>query len=440
MPHSDSLPQRRKRLARLAGACLAVAGLGLDALPSTRPGFNSLQIIVILSGVTLALLPSLIPRLAALLRRPRGKDAVKVALLSLVTLFVLEIALVAIGYETYFPQDMPSVLLRPAPWWTCDDRACHYARDEMTRACDSGQMRGRYCIVNAQGFHDTQDFLPGEALQRGAPRVLVLGDSFTFGEDADIGYSYVETIESLLPNALLWNTGIFGVGTDQALAAFKMYAPVMQPHATLLGFYVNDFFDNLFPIDGYLVAIDEKGEAHKLQQYHLDPWGNATKLDMRQIFMYRWRGVEAPANELERLLGATRIGSLALSAVDYLGKQIGLAQQTQRRRAVAQTREYLRELKAGSAALGSQLMIMLIPSLPDLQKPGPDYLQAIQLFEELEIPYFTPRDTLDAEVDYAPDRHWSNAGHQKVGALLADCIAAFYAAGSLSACDQVIMP
>lgn len=439
MPPSDSKAQRRKRLARALGVCLIVAGLGLDLLPGTRPGFHTLQILVILSGLALALLPSNAPRLTQQLRKRRGRDAAKVALISLATLVALEFALAAIGYQTYFPQDVPDTVLRPAPWWTCSDSLCHYVQDEMARACQSGQMSGRYCIVNAQGFHDSQDFAKPAAEVVG-PRVLVLGDSFTFGEAADIGHSYVETIEALLPDALVWNTGIFGVGSDQELAAFEKFAPILQPDIAILGFYINDFFDNLFPVDGYLVAIDEAGEAHKLQQYHMDPWGNASKLDLHEILWYRWRGVEAPANDLERLLGGTRIGSLLVSAVDYVGKQVGLAQRTQEGRKVALTREYLRGLQAGASALGSQFLIMLIPSLPDLQKPGPEYQQAIKLFEDLEIAYFAPRDLLLAETDYAPDWHWSNAGHQKVGALLAECIAASYQAGSLAACDSVILP
>ena len=40
----------------------------------------------------------------------------------------------------------------------------------------------------------------------------------------------------------------------------------------------------------------------------------------------------------------------------------------------------------------------------------------------------------------APDVHWNNAGHQKVGALLADCIEIFVASGNLDECEHVAMP
>ena len=422
----------------LLGILIAVAGLGLDLLPGARPGLHSLQILVILLGLLMSLLPVAALRLSRRQAMLNLRSALlKALIITLFTVAALELVLIAIGYKTYFPHDVPDVFLRPAPWWTCEDPACHYIQDEMAKACESRQMTGRYCIVNAQGFHDTQDFVYSPELDERA-RILVLGDSFTFGEEADIGKSYVETIEAKLPGTVVWNTGIFGVGTNQALAAFHMFAPMLKPHLTIYGFYTNDFFDNLFPVDGYFVGIDENDEVVNLQQYHLDPWGNVTKLETQSLLYYRGRGVEAPANEFERLLGATRLGSLFISAVDYVGKQLGVAQQAQFRRKIDLTRAYLRDLRDASAAQGSALLVMLIPRKTDLKGPGTPFRLAIQVFEELGLSYFTPVDLLDAEADYSPDWHWSNAGHQKVGALLSDCVSAFIASGDLADCEQVV--
>ena len=423
------------------GLLIALFGVGVDYIvPSARPGFHSLQILVILLGLSIVLLPFAVRRFRRRKALRNLRSALPKALIvTVLTFFVLELVLIAIGYGTYFPQDVPDAFLLPAPWWTCEDPACHYVQDEMAKACESGQMSGRYCIVNAQGFHDTQDFVYSPALENHT-RILVLGDSFTFGEDADIGKSYVETIEVSDPRIVAWNTGIFGVGTNQALAAFHMFAPVLKPHLTIYGFYVNDFFDNLFPVDGYFLGIDENGEVVKLQRYHLDPWGNVTKLKTQSLLYYRWRGVEAPANEFERLLGATRLGSVFISAIDHIGKMLGVAQLTNARRQVDLTREYLQELRDASAAQDSELLVMLIPQITDLKKPGTQFRQAINLFEELGISYFTPIEVLDAESDYAPDWHWNSAGHQKVGALLSDCVDKFIMNGNLDECRHVVLP
>lgn len=434
-----TMPNLSRSLARL-GAFIIVAGLGLDLLPGTRPGFNSLQIIVILSGICALLLDvgASRPGWRIALRNQRSALA-KAALISGFTLVVLELALGGIGYETYFPQDIPEEFLRPAPWRACEDPACHYLASEMADACELGQMSGRYCILNAQGFHDTQDFVYSDDLDERL-RILMLGDSFTFGEDADIGRSYVETIEAALPGAVVWNTGIFGVGTNQSYAAFQMFAPELRPQLTIYGFYINDFFDNLFPVDGYYVGIKSDGEVVTLQQYHLDPWGNVTKLEAQSLLYYRWRGVEAPANEFERLLGSTRVGSLFVSAVDYVGKQLGIAQRAQLSRQVELTREYLIGLRDASAARDSALLILLIPKKTDIAALGTEYQMAVDLFDELGIAYLSPAEALDAAADYAPDRHWNNAGHQKVGGLLADCIQQFMRSGEFKECAHVTLP
>lgn len=298
---------------------------------------------------------------------------------------------------------------------------------------------GRYCIINAQGFHDSQDFVYSQAHEN-QTRIMALGDSFTFGVDADIGKSYVETLEAGGVQRMVWNSGIFSVGTNQALAAFEMFAPVLKPQLTIYGFYVNDFFDNLFPVDGYFLGIDENGDMVTLQKYHLDPWGNVTKLETQSLLYYRWRGVEAPANEFERLLGSTCLGSVFISAIDQLGKQLGIAQMTHFGRQVDLTRQYLRSLRDASAVLDSELLIMLIPKKTELRKPGSAYRQAVKLFEELGISYLVPIEILDAETDYAPDWHWNNRGHQKVGALLSDCVDKFASQGNLNDCSYVVLP
>ncbi len=432
--------QRSSRLAVFIGVCVAAAGFALDLLPSARPGLNAVQLLVILTGLSIVLLAvalRLLQRRKAWRRLPSA--LARALIVTVLTLLALELVLVGIGYETYFPQYVPDQFLRPAPWWTCEDRACHYVQDEMAQACEVGSMSGRYCIVNAQGFHDTQEFVYSPVLEN-QTRILALGDSFTFGEDADIGKSYVETLEAGGPRRVVWNTGIFGVGTNQALAAFEMFAPVLKPHLTIYGFYVNDFFDNLFPVDGYFLGIDENGDVVTLQKYHLDPWGTVTKLDTQSLLYYRWRGVEAPANEFERLLGSTRLGSVFISAIDQLGKQLGIAQRTHFRRQVDLTRAYLQALRDASAAQDSELLIILIPKKTDLREPGAEYQQAVNLFEELGISYIMPIEILDAESDYAPDWHWNNAGHQKVGALLSDCVDKFISQGKLNECRHVVLP
>ncbi len=444
MPPADQTSSRATFVLRalaIGGLSLAAAGFALELLPDSRPGLHAMQISIIVVGALLAL-----TGLLALRWRRTAADAaiglvVKILLITVLTLLALEMVLAAAGYPTYFPLHVPQQFLEPAPWWTCESQGCHFVPEAMAEACQRDDISGRRCIVNRQGYHDTQDFVARPDLAAKG-RILTLGDSFTFGLSADFGKSYVETIESLLPHAVVWNTGISNLGTMQALLAFERVAPIMKPQLTIYGFYVNDFEDNLWPVDGYFVGVDEAGETFAIQQYYVDPWGNITKLERQELLYYRAYGVEAPANALERLLGTTRVGSVFISAVDSAGKFLGIAQEARFRHQVELTREYLQALKSAAASQNSELLILLIPTKRDLSALGKLHLSAKSLFEELRIAYLNPIEALNVERDYAPDPdvHWNNTGHQKVGALLADCVESVLAGGALADCEHVVTP
>lgn len=48
--------QRSSRLAVFVGVYVAAAGFALDLLPSARPGLNSVQLLVVLTGLSMVLL------------------------------------------------------------------------------------------------------------------------------------------------------------------------------------------------------------------------------------------------------------------------------------------------------------------------------------------------------------------------------------------------
>jgi hypothetical protein len=102
-------------------------------------------------------------------------------------------------------------------------------------------------IINGQGFRDTREFSyekpPGEM------RVLVLGDSFTIGYEADQDATYSAILERYLdgqglPSEVI-NAGMSGASTAEALVLLEQEAIKYQPDVVVLGFYTNDLYDNL---------------------------------------------------------------------------------------------------------------------------------------------------------------------------------------------------
>ena len=425
-------------LAFLLGVGIALFGLAIDyVMPGASPGFNIPQLLIVAAGSLLALGALGLRRTGAPGRSARnllnlGGQAL---LVTMVTLLALELLLTALGHPTYYPTEFSDAPLQHAPWWTCDELGCRFVQDAVMSACAEGALRGRSCIVNEQGFADTQDFTYPDDLSR-RPRILMLGDSFTQGYAADVGDSFVETLEQLLPDALVWNAGIGGTGTNQALATFAGLAPTLRPELTILGFFSNDFQDNLFPLDSKLRSVLADGTIEVIRYYVLDPAGNPLRLELTESLLEYARAGKLPIpNEFERLVGNTRLGSLLLQLKERIDA-VKVSSDAHFERAKELTRAYLHSLQQSVAAQGSEFLVLIIPFRPDLTPPKMRYETLIQTLRELDIAYLDPTRVLKAPEDFAPhpDVHWNSAGHQKVGALLSECVEAFIASGDFSGC------
>ena len=237
-----------------------------------------------------------------------------------------------------------------------------------------------------------------------------------------MGRSFVETIEQDDPAGIYWNAGVPGAGTHHALATFKVYAPILRPHVTVLGFFINDFENNMISPSEWQADADPGDKTIVLWR---DLWGNPLRLDQRSAFYYRKAGIDPPASPVERALGATRLGTLVLRFLDALARIVQDAEGSKSLPANI-TRDYLRQLRDAAAAQETRLLVMLIPRPDDIGSPGRRYRIARQLLDELEIAYVEPRQALDATLDYAADAHWNNAGHQKAAKLLGAAIDALY--------------
>ncbi|MDE2854289.1 MAG: hypothetical protein OXN88_08975 [Chloroflexota bacterium] len=419
------------------GALLALFGLGIDyLLPGASPGLNLPQLLIIAAGLALALGALLLSR-PGLRPRASGRPVFSAAIVIGVTLLLLELLLTAAGIATYFFSSPPGIVVRPVDWWVCAAPGCHYEYEKAMAACQDGRLSGRHCRLNRQGFADSQDFIaPPEAEAR--YRILALGDSFTFGMSADAGLSFVEILESRNPQALVWNAGMPGTGTHQAVASFKHFAPQLRPELTILGFYMNDFADNLLPIDRALRALDPENRIASVNYHFYDTWGNVFATDKETALRYYGHAVGPPRSRVEHAIGTTRLGTLLLRLRDALGRLSGAlpARQTEA------TRGYLADLRDLAQAHGSDLLVLVIPHRADIAAPGDEFRAAIRLLGEEGIPYLNPVQSLNAPADYmeAPNNHWNSAGHQKAGALLSGCVEKYLVTKSLADCENVVMP
>ena len=101
--------------------------------------------------------------------------------------------------------------------------------------------------TNAQGFRNDRDFLLSR--QPGTLRILAVGDSHTEGFEVSQEATYSVRLEKLLAEsgkqAEVYNTGVSGFGTAEELVFLENSGLSYHPDIVVLGFFRNDFGDNL---------------------------------------------------------------------------------------------------------------------------------------------------------------------------------------------------
>lgn len=423
------------------GLAVMLFGIGVDfLLPGTSPGLNLPQLMIIGAGLAVSFGAYLLGQVDARRRLLAGsrKSLISFILILFVTLFILELLLAVSGRSVYYENAVRKFYRTTAHMIHCSESGCRHNYDMVVAACARGERTGRDCIVNRQGFADDKDFVAHEDFAD-RTRVLMLGDSYTHGFSADVGMSFVEFVEARFPSIVLWNAGFASTATNQALASYEMLAPILKPHLTVLGFFMNDFDENRLPIDSWFIAEDPEGNTAFIRPYRADQWGNVTRLDDESIRHYISHGVYPPPNEIERLLGNLQLGTLVLRLRDQIAR-LNVDERLFAKNVEA-TREILEELHERMLAESSALLILLIPTQTDLTAESERYQTAKDLMHELGLPYMYLTDMLEDE-DYMPppDGHWNNMGHQKVGARLADCTQRFKDSGNLGDCKHVVMP
>jgi hypothetical protein len=108
--------------------------------------------------------------------------------------------------------------------------------------------------TNALGLRD-RDY----PMQKGANvvrRIMILGDSMTWGEGVEGEMTYPNILETALGDRVeIINAAVRGYGTDQELKLFEQLVPLYRPDIAVLAvFPLNDYDDNLY---GHLFEVKD---------------------------------------------------------------------------------------------------------------------------------------------------------------------------------------
>ena len=97
--------------------------------------------------------------------------------------------------------------------------------------------------TNAKGFRGKKDFPYIKNKER--LRILILGDSFTFGDGVSDQETYSSYLQQMLPHTEVINLGVHGYGHDQMLVLLKEEGVKYEPDIVILGFMAIDMSRNL---------------------------------------------------------------------------------------------------------------------------------------------------------------------------------------------------
>lgn len=169
----------------------------------------------------------------------------------------------------------------------------------------------RILNTNSRGLRGKREF----ALTRDpdVQRILIFGDSFTFGDEVSDTETYAHRLQGMLPAVEVINMGVHGYGHDQMLIHFRENGLKYQPDIVILGFVSFDMERNVLSFRDYSKPRFEVGtDGLKLTNSPVPPpddilrfdWARPRILDIWSIIKLRVRiltgGFEKDRDELTR--------------------------------------------------------------------------------------------------------------------------------------------
>ena len=328
--------------------------------------------------------------------------------------------------------------------------------------------------VNQYGLRDLG--LP--ASPPGSPRVIVLGDSFTFAKETRTEKMFTRLLQERLadrrPGVEVFDAGVPGYGTAQQLLLERELheRSKLDGQVYVVAFFTNDILDNLRLSYGNMApqplrpgfAVDQNGQAvlQDLPKNEFDAADDTLAEDDSNGGRFKTLSIVKAAAEdwiqtrptVLRLLGKMGVKTQIARMPAVLN---GWYRDDVTTKGVALTAALLRQLQQDVASRGGRLMVTMIPSpfqvypetyvqLLEKSFPGDPVVAAFasdterperlmrQICSDAGIPF---QDLLSVFVKnnsrsfYIPrDGHLNDAGHALVGEHLADFLLSHWPDGS----------
>ena len=153
----------------------------------------------------------------------------------------------------------------------------------------------RVLSTNSEGVRGVREYARTRA--PGTQRVLVLGDSFTFGDEVSDDETYAHFLEELLPGVEVVNLGVHGYGHDQMLLYLREVGARYAPDLVLLGFVADDMERSLLGFRDFakprFALVDGGLELHGTpvpspEEVSRTAWRRSRFLDLFAMLHHAW--------------------------------------------------------------------------------------------------------------------------------------------------------
>ena len=271
--------------------------------------------------------------------------------------------------------------------------------------------------INSMGLRDTE-----MDTWTGTRRILVLGDSFTFGHSVNLEDTYVKRLERLFAERkgmkiTVINGGVCSYSTRQEVVRLKELEGIIKPDLVILQFFVgNDISENLNTDAGIYRSHPAMADAVY--------WVKRLLWSRSHLYIFvRNRLVLLYANYNERY--QPKEASKFAYTVPA-GQTLAAAKQTWREE-MSLTETYLEDFTDSCGRGNYRCMVLLVPSPESLAFR----IEREEFFREQVKEFLAKRDLIYLDLEpklkdlyirhkkiYASDGHWNPEGNQDVAGFV----------------------
>ena len=300
----------------------------------------------------------------------------------------------------------------------------------------SGRFAHTSVVHDAEGRRDVE--VPSAPLEN-RRRVIVLGDSFTWGYLVNAEDSYTDLINQRLQDVDVVNLGCSGYGTDQEYLLLKREFARRKPDLAVIAVHVaSDIYNNRYSFQyGYHKPYFElEGDDLVLKNVPVPKDSLGTRINKYLT------GRSALWNVIaDRMISGETFRARFVGWLDEMTEDTETRPTVSRTPASALICRLSQEIALYVGGQNSKVLFMLIPDVPANErtiKVSTDYDKLRQCLQESNIPMLDLEPVVERFFNERPmglmtfkwDRHWSRDGHKVASDALQERIEEIFSPSS----------